>query len=436
MAATAAAAAARRQILAGPTPVQGGMKELDTTKFTKTVVLRGLRINPKHCKTFMDQFKRQLLNIPRFRNIVPDPVGAGGKQGTKLLLLCPSIASSSDVTPEQQLKMTELGAELVDHEIELGFEYWTAEQILRAAMPPSITEITSSFETIGHIAHMNLRDKQLPYKTLIGQVIFQKNKGIRTVVNKMTGIDQKFRFFKMEVIAGDDDFETTVRESGCVFKMQYNQVYWNSRLHTEHDRIIQKLKKTDIVYDMFAGIGPFALPAGKKGCRVFANDLNPKSYEALCENVDLNHVGKVVKPFNMDGREFMRHMASLWGGDEPGAPDCDHILMNLPASAHEFLDVFRGLYKSREATMAASTLPIIHCYCFSSADDLKADAVKMCEEVMQGEIGEDIVDVHEVRDVAPKKRMMCVSFRLPPAIAFASAATDDDGNAAKRIKLG
>jgi len=32
--------------------------------------------------------------------------------------------------------------------------------------------------------------------------------------------------------------------------------------------------------------------------------------------------------------------------------------------------------------------------------------------------------------------MMCVSFRLPPAIAFASAATDDDGNAAKRIKLG
>ena len=39
-------------------------------------------------------------------------VGAGGKQGTKLLLLCPSIASSSDVTPEQQLKMTELGAEV------------------------------------------------------------------------------------------------------------------------------------------------------------------------------------------------------------------------------------------------------------------------------------------------------------------------------------
>lgn len=434
MTTTGAAAAAARQILAEPNPVDG-MKELDTTKFTKTVALRGLRINPKHCKTFMDQFKRQLLNIPRFRNIVPDPAGPGGKQGSKVLLLCPSIASSSDITPEQQLKMTELGAELVDHAIELGFEYWTAEQILRAALPPSIIEITSSFETIGHIAHMNLRDKQLPYKALIGQVIFEKNKGIRTVVNKMTGIDQKFRFFKMEVLAGDDDFKTTVRESGCVFKMQYDQVYWNSRLHHEHDRIIQKLNKTDIVYDMFAGIGPFALPAGKKGCRVFANDLNPKSYEALCENIDLNHVGKVVKPFNMDGREFMRHMVSLWRDDATGAPDCDHILMNLPASAHEFLDVFRGLYKSRKATMATSSLPTIHCYCFSSAEDLKADAVQMCEAVMQGKIGEDLVDVHEVRDVAPKKRMMCVSFRLPAVIAFADN-DDDDGSAAKRIKLG
>ncbi len=42
---------------------------------------------------------------------------------------------------------------------------------------------------------------------------------------------------------------------------------------------------------MFAGVGPFAVPAAKNvGCRVYANDLNPKSYKALIDNVALNKV--------------------------------------------------------------------------------------------------------------------------------------------------
>ena len=44
--------------------------------------------------------------------------------------------------------------------------------------------------------------------------------------------------------------------------------------------------------DVFAGVGPFALPSAKKGSIVYANDLNPSSYEWLNENVKLNKVKK------------------------------------------------------------------------------------------------------------------------------------------------
>lgn len=34
----------------------------------------------------------------------------------------------------------------------------------------------------------------------------QKNRGIKTVVNKLNTIDTKFRFFKMELLAGEPNY--------------------------------------------------------------------------------------------------------------------------------------------------------------------------------------------------------------------------------------
>ena len=91
---------------------------------------------------------------------------------------------------------------------------------------------------------------------------------------------------------------------------------------------------------------------------------------------------------------------------------------HLKASAPEFLDVFRGLYLERGEDTRPAALPMIHCYCFSKADDPKADAKEMCEAVLGSHIPATDCSVHEVRDVAPKKVMMCVSFRLPHAVAY------------------
>jgi hypothetical protein len=48
------------------------------------------------------------------------------------------------------------------------------------------------------------------------------------------------------------------------------QVYWNSRLEAEHTRLVQLFDPHDIIADVMAGIGPFAVPAGMRGCTVRA----------------------------------------------------------------------------------------------------------------------------------------------------------------------
>lgn len=46
------------------------------------------------------------------------------------------------------------------------------------------------------------------------------------------------------------------------------QVYWNSRLETEHKRLVDSFKAGEVVLDVMAGIGPFAIPAAQRGCTV------------------------------------------------------------------------------------------------------------------------------------------------------------------------
>ena len=53
-------------------------------------------------------------------------------------------------------------------------------------------------------------------------------------------------------------------------------------------------KPDDVIADVFAGVGPFAVPAAKKGCAVLGNDLNPNSAKYLTQNVEDNRVSSII----------------------------------------------------------------------------------------------------------------------------------------------
>lgn len=212
-------------------------------------------------------------------------------------------------------------------------------------------------------------------------------------------------------------------ESDCRFKFDFSRVYWNSRLHTEHARLVDMFQPDDLVADVFAGVGPFSLPAAKKGCAVLANDLNPESYKYLIMNIKDNKVSRTtiistetrtelflqvtdrVRASCEDGREFIRLAAMRVATDPlpgysgpplsqsqrraqsrqqprgsiPPSPPLPprrriaHFVMNLPDSAITFLDAFRGILSPSSSSSQADidltavydVMPMVHCHCFT-----------------------------------------------------------------------
>lgn len=127
----------------------------------------------------------------------------------------------------------------------------------------------------------------------MAEVLVDKNPLIRTVINKVdnVGAEDVYRTFQYEVLAGPDDMDVEITEGGCTFAFNYAKVYWNSRLETEHRRLVQLFKPAEVLCDVMAGIGPFAVPAGKKGVFVWANDMNPESFKYLETAIQKNKVG-------------------------------------------------------------------------------------------------------------------------------------------------
>ncbi|VDN22753.1 unnamed protein product [Gongylonema pulchrum] len=121
------------------------------------------------------------------------------------------------------------------------------------------------FAQIGHIVHVNLREELLPYKKVIGQILFDKIASCKTVVNKLDAIGHKYRTFELDLLAGEANYETEVHEDKLRYQLNFKQVFYNPRLSTEHKRIVKKIGKRSILYDCCAGIGPFVLPAVRNG---------------------------------------------------------------------------------------------------------------------------------------------------------------------------
>eukprot|EP00178_Gracilaria_changii_P013566 TRINITY_DN3829_c0_g3_i1.p1 TRINITY_DN3829_c0_g3~~TRINITY_DN3829_c0_g3_i1.p1 ORF type:complete len:484 (+),score=41.46 TRINITY_DN3829_c0_g3_i1:488-1939(+) len=330
------------------------------------------------------------------------------------------IAASIPAPVQLFLKQIE-SKDIQTREVRIDYSHWSIDAVLKELIPEGVT-IPASFESIGHIAHLNLREEQLPFKNIIGQVMLGKlGPRITTIVNKLENTGGPYRTFAMEVLAGEHNLITSVKENGCTFSMDFSKVYWNSRLETEHRRIINSLREDDILADAFCGIGPFTIPAAKqKKCKtVYANDLNPSSVKYLRENVKLNRMDETSLVTSCScAREFLTRLVR-----EEHIP-ITVVVMNFPAGAPEFLDVFRGLYGDWQREKPP-IMPLVHCYCFVKGMEDLQSARERTRTALCGHLDDAVrilpdsaIDVRDVRDVAPRKRQVCVTVRVPEEVAF------------------
>ena len=123
---------------------------------------------------------------------------------------------------------------------------------------------------------------------------------------------------------------------------------------------------------------------------------------------------KNLKSFNKDGRDFARdvikpELLKIWQKKESESKGI-HILMNLPALAVEFLDVFPGLMSDINDSDIHFVAPKVHCYSFSKCDNSTNDVKCAAEHVLKIDLPDSVTRV--VRNVAPKKDMVYISFEL------------------------
>ncbi len=236
---------------------------------------------------------------------------------------------------EKDLKLHSIpGTEMVTHEFEArSTRPRSIQDLLEAVLTPEELElIGSSYDLVGRIAIIDLPPELAGKRKEIGNALLSWLPA-ETVAIKISETSGSSRVRGLEVIAGERTLRTTHRENGLRFSVDLSRVFFNPRLGTERLRVARAHRRSELVIDMFAGVGPFSITissfSGVEDHSIFAIDSNMYAIEHLIRNIDLNSAPN-VKAIRGDAK---RETARIAG--EHGL--ADGIIMNLPKSSNTYL---------------------------------------------------------------------------------------------------
>jgi tRNA wybutosine-synthesizing protein 2 len=155
---------------------------------------------------------------------------------------------------------------------------WTADDL---------ESTPSSWAVVGSVVLVDVAD--CPNPEAVGEALLSLHGEADTVLAR-EGISGQTREPDVEVLAGEGDTETVHTEHGTRYAMDLAEVMFSPGNEAERSGMADRVEAGERVFDMFAGIGYFALPMARAGADVTAVELNPEAYRYLVENAQLNNV--------------------------------------------------------------------------------------------------------------------------------------------------
>jgi tRNA (guanine37-N1)-methyltransferase len=262
-------------------------------------------------------------------------------------------------------------------------------------VPEDLLGFSPTYEIIGDIALLEDSDLDSQKASKIANVLLRTQPNIKTVLKPLTPVIGEFRVREFEVVAGEPRTETVHREYGCRYKVDLARAYFTPRLSTERARILSWVMEGDTVVDMFAGVGPYSILIAKsnKPSKVVAIDKNPDAVRYLRENIILNSA-KNIEAIEGDAREEAKKFAVT----------ADHVIMNLPHNAHEFLD---------PAVLLTKPGGIIHYYGMAHEDDLFESFIRLIRTAAERAGRQvEVLEKRVVRSYAPHQYNVCIEARI------------------------
>jgi tRNA (guanine37-N1)-methyltransferase len=276
----------------------------------------------------------------------------------------------------------------------------TLTETLQGKLPPELlSAVPQAFDIVGDIVIIDIPPKLKGYESTIGEAILQTHRNIKAVLGKAGDISGVFRIRDYTFIAGEHRTSTVHREFGCVFHVDVGKAYFSPRLSHEHMRVASQVKAGEVVADLFAGVGPFAVLIGKEcpEAKVYAVDLNPEAVELLKVNVRANRIDGHVFPICADAREIAK-------GKLKGV--ADHVIMNLPETAIDFVDAACNAIKPESG--------VVHFYGFvrqpDTVENLEARFTERVEAC--GRKVESFLTARSIRETAPFESQIALDVKI------------------------